>query len=516
MSQRKRAMKGCMTVWLIWCCFATYEKTADGIIGIFIPFYSEIKALILLFFILTRARGTEPVYLHILRPMVKPYARPLDSLVELTETFGDLVVLLYAIPYHVLASIYRRIMPRRQPEPTATPPEEHTPKPQEKKAQASKVSTEYQRKSSEPTEHGTVRARRRPLQESHVRARSSQHTNTATGANGVSKHTSEKSHHEIWYPPPAYDESPPNEPSIPDVAIAAANAANMSLDEWRRYEAFPAAYPPTPLPQRVALSVPEMPVPPPLEGITEEQSYYYSYIAEDSVQVEEQGFQESLRLPLSRSEDEDEEMDYEEEDDFDVTLRTPALKRVHNMSNATASSMDRDSNASTEFNTVYGGSPLRTRTNSVASNASNATTTSESDTSSLAGKKRPISSVQESRPLRAPLRDRLPSSQTVRQSRSTIHLNVRPPSAISRAKTSSSASGAENKDAGDDTSSLAPKRRKVAPAKEEGKKDAFPVRRPTVRVDTNAKRRGREENHDCHCRAAQYPNTSTAADGASD
>lgn len=38
------------------CCFAAYERTLDGIIGIFIPFYSEIKSLVILFFLLTRAR----------------------------------------------------------------------------------------------------------------------------------------------------------------------------------------------------------------------------------------------------------------------------------------------------------------------------------------------------------------------------------------------------------------------------------------------------------------------------
>lgn len=75
LSQRKRAMKGCLSVWIIWvrprafvspkrvlylhrsqCCFAAYERTLDGIIGIFIPFYSEIKSLMILFFLLTRAR----------------------------------------------------------------------------------------------------------------------------------------------------------------------------------------------------------------------------------------------------------------------------------------------------------------------------------------------------------------------------------------------------------------------------------------------------------------------------
>ena len=72
LSQRKRAMKGCLAVWLIWVrahapsivhlldvkqfCYALYERTADRIVGIFIPFYNEIKSIVILFFILTRAR----------------------------------------------------------------------------------------------------------------------------------------------------------------------------------------------------------------------------------------------------------------------------------------------------------------------------------------------------------------------------------------------------------------------------------------------------------------------------
>ncbi|EKM59484.1 uncharacterized protein PHACADRAFT_63289, partial [Phanerochaete carnosa HHB-10118-sp] len=98
MSQRKRAMKGCLAIWLIWCCYAVYERTVDGIIGMFIPFYSEIKAILILFFLLTRARGAEPVYLHILRPMVKPYTATLDLVVEAVTQLGDLVFLFCAVP----------------------------------------------------------------------------------------------------------------------------------------------------------------------------------------------------------------------------------------------------------------------------------------------------------------------------------------------------------------------------------------------------------------------------------
>lgn len=34
----------------------TYERMAEGIVSLFIPFYDEVKSLVLLFLILTRAR----------------------------------------------------------------------------------------------------------------------------------------------------------------------------------------------------------------------------------------------------------------------------------------------------------------------------------------------------------------------------------------------------------------------------------------------------------------------------
>jgi hypothetical protein len=38
------------------CCFAAYDRTLDGIVKLFVPFYDELKSLVILFFILTRSR----------------------------------------------------------------------------------------------------------------------------------------------------------------------------------------------------------------------------------------------------------------------------------------------------------------------------------------------------------------------------------------------------------------------------------------------------------------------------
>ncbi|KAI0091839.1 hypothetical protein BDY19DRAFT_870960, partial [Irpex rosettiformis] len=98
MSQRKRNMKGCLSVWLIWFCYAFYERTADSFVSFFIPFYSEIKSIILLFFLVTRAKGAEPIYLHVIRPLVKPYTNTLDSLLEFGHHLGDLILVFANIP----------------------------------------------------------------------------------------------------------------------------------------------------------------------------------------------------------------------------------------------------------------------------------------------------------------------------------------------------------------------------------------------------------------------------------
>ncbi|ETW84078.1 hypothetical protein HETIRDRAFT_242682, partial [Heterobasidion irregulare TC 32-1] len=107
LTQRKRDMKGCMAVWIVWCCLAAYEAVIEGIISIFIPFYDEIKSVILIFLILSRARGAEPIYLHVIRPLIKPYVATLDSILDLIHNIGDFVLLVVSIPLYPIISWYR-------------------------------------------------------------------------------------------------------------------------------------------------------------------------------------------------------------------------------------------------------------------------------------------------------------------------------------------------------------------------------------------------------------------------
>ncbi|KAF8165759.1 hypothetical protein B0H34DRAFT_639373, partial [Crassisporium funariophilum] len=105
-SQRKRDMKGCLAVWMVWCSLAMYERLAESIVSLFIPFYDELKSLALLFLILTRARGAEPIYLHLIRPLIKPHTRTLDGMLDITLMIGDFIFALSMYPVRIVQHWY--------------------------------------------------------------------------------------------------------------------------------------------------------------------------------------------------------------------------------------------------------------------------------------------------------------------------------------------------------------------------------------------------------------------------
>ena len=48
---------------MLQACFMLYEKWVETFVWLFVPFYSEIKSLFILFFLLTRAKvGTSLVH----------------------------------------------------------------------------------------------------------------------------------------------------------------------------------------------------------------------------------------------------------------------------------------------------------------------------------------------------------------------------------------------------------------------------------------------------------------------
>jgi hypothetical protein len=106
-----------------------YERMLESIICLFIPFYDEVKSLFLLFLIVTRARvsffkpivpvksnlieqGAEPIYLHLVRPIIKPYTGTLDATLRLllfvAEIVRYLVFVLPTYPLHLALQWRRR------------------------------------------------------------------------------------------------------------------------------------------------------------------------------------------------------------------------------------------------------------------------------------------------------------------------------------------------------------------------------------------------------------------------
>jgi receptor expression-enhancing protein 5/6 len=82
---------------------------------LFIPFYDEFKSIVLLLLIFKRARvrklypygcsrvnhtlqAAEPIYLHLIRPLLKPCASTLDASLELLLMIGDFIFALSAFP----------------------------------------------------------------------------------------------------------------------------------------------------------------------------------------------------------------------------------------------------------------------------------------------------------------------------------------------------------------------------------------------------------------------------------
>ncbi|KAG7097483.1 hypothetical protein E1B28_004825 [Marasmius oreades] len=103
--QRKRDMKGCLAVWVVWTCLATYERHFERIISLFIPFYDEFKAMVLLFLITTRARGAEPIFLHVIRPLVRPYTATIDTVLDLLRMIGDIIYALSSFFLHSVTNL---------------------------------------------------------------------------------------------------------------------------------------------------------------------------------------------------------------------------------------------------------------------------------------------------------------------------------------------------------------------------------------------------------------------------
>ncbi|KAK2465933.1 hypothetical protein APHAL10511_001574 [Amanita phalloides] len=429
-TQRKRNLKGTLAIWIVWCCFTLYERLFEVIVSLFIPFYDEMKSLVIIFLMLTRSRGAEPIYLHIIRPFLKPYTETLDSVLDLMFVIGDIALATIFAPMNAILGIWKRIFGRGD-KPSDNIQMDHDP---------SLSTTGDQIHEHVPTE---IASREPPIPRSQIpRPMEIHRTDSGSLSRFMPKENSrpytppsqdENSNttrkHEIWYPPPsAYQEDDEDTDGIPIPQRTVTSSLMDSevtlvtveqVDEWRQYPRFPAAYPPTPVvtitrlaPKSTALGIDSS-----LPKIDE---------------VSKQGFQQSLSPPPETTnpdsdgdlsderldpgvhemmEDDDRTatpdnydvsmtessfLDEDEEDEFNITLQTPILTRAiikptfHGSkmtSRSTSLATTSVRSLSTGLSTVENGSSLRTRT---SLDSLSSTAMSSGEDSQVIGKKRPL------------------------------------------------------------------------------------------------------------------------------
>lgn len=427
--------------------------------------------------LLTRLKGAEPIYLHVIRPLVKPYTDTLDSLLEFGHHLGDLIFVFANIPVHFVKSFFDRWTGRGKA--TEAIPETKSFVADTPEGEEPPVIPAYPSDlPADPAQaYGTTRTRQRPLQGAHQRAAS------GTKPQIYAAPASQK----IWVPPAsAYNDSPPAATKELPVDDEIQRAHIREVEEWRQYEPFPSAYPVSPvqastqLPSLAAFGgIYAAPVEPPpaytrAPSSGNEQHFQQSLKPlRESLNPDSDGDLSDDQQSHSGVHTDDDNMsvdeDYTDEeddddDDFNVTLRTPMkITRMKNVSNMTTTSIDN----STGLSTVDHDSGFRTHTESESAT---------SDAGSLAGHKRVLSTqTEEEAPARPPLRAKISDNGTIR-AKPTVRVRARPPPIFrvdSRAS-ESSASGVENCRVV--TNDAAKKRRGTAsPQRKE------PIRRPLGR-----------------------------------
>ncbi|KAF5364182.1 hypothetical protein D9756_000331 [Leucocoprinus leucothites] len=335
MSQRKRDMKGCLAVWIVWSCFIIYERFTEALISLFIPFYDEFKSLILLFLIMTRARGAEPIYLHIIRPFLKPYTSTIDQLLDFVHVVGDVVIGLASLPFiYAIQWWNRKFGTVQESLDTETESSSSPVSPAIELKTRLSVSRASTSKPARATA-GLVPKPRQPVLKKPSTTLGGQKKGQVKGsqAQSTDRKPSTTTPHDL----------PTNDTTQID--------GLPQRDEWREYPAFPSAYPPTPLVKQTQITA---------ATVVSASTSLYPPISEEPAQ---QGFRQSLLPPHDDSNpshaggksdetnidgvqpeeseqitiavmnvDGDDSIDehmnddadeFESEDEFNITLRTP-------------------------------------------------------------------------------------------------------------------------------------------------------------------------------------------------
>ncbi|KAI6163172.1 hypothetical protein EDD17DRAFT_516648 [Pisolithus thermaeus] len=289
LSQRKRDLKGCLAIWVVWCCYAAYERTFDRVFGFLVPFHGEMKSVLLLFLIVTRAKGAEPLYLHVIRPFIKPYSIIVDPILEIVRDVGDFVFALLQVPMDYVRSTWPLAWPTGESDIVRGCP---SPVSQMNSGELANFTYTSSTASIQtlPKAYEAVQAPRnkrstsvRSVSDSKQRLNSRQSIYASTALSSTrgrhSKSAStvalpQYSAHLPLHEPPQYSRTLPRSKNSPLVSVhcndllgdSSAPGFVRSLsyhpvreyqsDEWRVYPAFPSAYPPTPLPASASLPSP--------------------------------------------------------------------------------------------------------------------------------------------------------------------------------------------------------------------------------------------------------------------
>ncbi|KAH0588079.1 hypothetical protein J132_11042 [Termitomyces sp. J132] len=421
--QRKRDMKGCLAVWIVWVCVTMYEGHIEGLVSLFVPFYDEIKCLGLLFLIMTRARGAEPIYLNFIRPLIKPYGPTIDLALDLVRMFGDILFVILAIPTEYVHTWYKKFIPRSDTSldsETETSPVTSTPP---RLVSSLKRSADNGKRDQQPlcVPKKTNSDRRPSANSDH------QPPQPRTRVDQVGQRTQTKAHpdpHQIWYPPPSYsdeedtsntlgpdslDSQPPRSTGETDGLSTQGLQEKKAIDEWRQYPAFPSAYPATPMVAPTTAFSGTSTTATRVQHIA--NSLMLTEISED---LSRQDFSRSLLPPrkplnpgfvggssdeiqtpgvqLDRLESMSVDSDSEDEDSFNTTLQTPMASLRATRCGITSALINREisvaSSVATESTVLSSNTRNSSQTQSSESLSSG--DISMSDLSPVSGKKRPL------------------------------------------------------------------------------------------------------------------------------
>ena len=312
-------------------------------------------------------QSAEPIYLHVIRPLLKPYVSTLDAVLKFVHNLGDFILLILSLPFSAAISWwYGPSTDEDQAGLTEADSESVRSYADEQPAPSMKRPDYHGHRNSQgpPTSREEPRSKRGISGNGHIPyprgvSRETRNSSDTLRSRFYAPPGASSQKHEIWHPPPSSQEDidedraeyPENVPLVvmPEPVIPA-----IAVDDLSTYPPFPAAYPLTPVhpPQ---ISMPE-PVHPSQFGTIQGEGGV-AVANNDQNDGAQQGFGRSLlppREPLNpgsdgdlsdetkypgvqiyetryvTSSDGDEDMeDYEtEEDSFDVTFQTPKHRRI--------------------------------------------------------------------------------------------------------------------------------------------------------------------------------------------